>query len=121
MYEKKLEENLDCGIYVASKVFGGKWKCCILDAINRGISRPVDIYRYLDEPSKRIIEMQLAELLFFGVVERWVEEDVYPKKSEYRLTKMGRSILPIFEQMDRWGLAHSEFVKERLSELKEAE
>lgn len=112
MYERKIEENLDCGIYLASKVFGGKWKCCILDAINRGITRPVDISNYIPEASKRVVEMQLAELLFYGIVKRQME-NVYPKKSEYELTKIGKSILPILEQMDQWGATHSAFIKER--------
>jgi DNA-binding HxlR family transcriptional regulator len=120
MYKRKIEENLDCGIYVASKVFGGKWKCCILDAINGGITRPADIYRYIGEASLRVIEMQLAELLFYGVIEK-TAEDIYPKKTEYKLTVVGKSILPILADMDKWGLAHSNFVKERQSELQDAE
>jgi DNA-binding HxlR family transcriptional regulator len=120
MYNKKIEENLDCGIRVASKVFGGKWKCCILDAISRGINRPADINRYIDEASARVIEMQLSELLFYGVVEK-CSEDVYPKKSEYKLTALGESILPVLAIMDEWGLQHSEFIKERQRELQDSE
>src|SRR5690554_1802400 len=116
MYERKMEENLDCGIYLASKVFGGKWKCCILDAINRGIARPVDICNYIPDASKRVIEIQLAELLFYGIIEK-CSEDTYPKKSEYNLSIVGKSILPILSQMDEWGLSHSEFVKERQKKL----
>lgn len=114
MYERKIVENLDCGIYLASKVLGGKWKCCILDAINRGIVRPVDIVHYIPEASKRVIEMQLAELLFYGMIEKQ-SEDAYPKRSEYSLTQVGKSILPLLVQMDEWGLTHAEFVKERLT------
>ncbi|MES2477865.1 MAG: helix-turn-helix domain-containing protein [Bacteroidota bacterium] len=114
MYERKIEENLDCGIYLASKVFGGKWKCCILDAINRGIARPVDIGHYIPEASKRVIEMQLAELLIYGMIEKQ-SDDTYPKKSEYSLTIVGKSILPLLAQMDEWGLTHAAFVKERMT------
>lgn len=121
MYTKKIDEDLDCGIRVAMKVFGGKWKCCILDAINRGIARPADISRYITDASARVIEMQLAELLFFGAIEKCAEEDVYPKKSEYRLTPLGESILPILAHIDQWGLMHSDFVKERQRELEESE
>jgi DNA-binding HxlR family transcriptional regulator len=111
MYERKIEENLDCGIYLASKVFGGKWKCCILDAINRGVSRPVDICNYIPDASKRVIEMQLAELLFYGIIEK-ISEDVYPKKSEYNLSALGESILPILSQMEEWGVKNKEYVKQ---------
>jgi len=116
MYTKKIEEDLDCGIRVAMKIFGGKWKLCILDAINNGITRPVEIHKNIPNSTLRVIEIQLAELLFFGVVDK-CSEDVYPKKSEYEITPLGRSILPILSQIDVWGTAHSEFVKERQREL----
>ena len=45
MYERKIPEDLDCGIIVAMKVFGAKWKPCIIDAINRGYNRPRELHR----------------------------------------------------------------------------
>lgn len=120
MYQKKIKEDLDCGIRIASKVFGGKWKCCILDAINRGINRPAEISRYIEEASPRVVEMQLSELLFYGVVEK-CSEDFYPKKTEYKLTKLGESILPVLAMMDQWGLQNAEFVKKSLEELQDME
>ena len=120
MYEKKIEEELDCGIRVAFKIFGGKWKLCIIDAINRGIARPVDIHKSIPNATLRVIEIQLAELLFFGVVDKCSEE-IYPKKSEYKLTAIGESLLPLLNQIDTWGTMHSEFVKERQNELIDSE
>lgn len=118
MYTKKVEEDLDCGIRVAFKIFGGKWKLCILDAIGRGIVRPADIQKSIQEASLRVIEIQLAELLFYGVVTKY-SENSYPKKSEYALTPFGLSILPLLAQIDQWGTAHAAFVKGR--ELKTVE
>lgn len=112
MYNKKIEEDLDCGIRVAMKIFGGKWKLCILDAINKGIVRPADINKSIPEASLRVIEIQLAELLHFEAVDK-CSEDVYPKKSEYRLTALGRTILPLLSQIDEWGRNNSEFVKKK--------
>ncbi|KAF2519688.1 helix-turn-helix transcriptional regulator [Flavobacterium salilacus subsp. salilacus] len=119
MYAKKIEEDLDCGIRVAFKIFGGKWKLCIIDAINKGITRPIDIQKEIRIASQRVIEMQLAELLSYGVVEK-CSEDVYPKKSEYELTEMGKTILPVLKQIDNWGTANSAFVKLRQYELERA-
>lgn len=121
MYTKKIDEDLDCGVRVAFKVFGGKWKLCIIDAINRGVTRPVEIRKNITGATMRVIEMQLAELLFFGVVDKYASEDVYPKKSEYRLTELGHSILPLLTQIDGWGARHAKFVQERMSELEEVE
>ncbi len=35
MYERKISENLDCGVNVANKIVGGKWRACIIDSIGR--------------------------------------------------------------------------------------
>lgn len=118
MYDRKTEEELDCGIRVAFKIFGGKWKLCIIDAIHRGIVRPVEIYKSIPNATPRVIEMQLAELLFFGVVEKCAE-DIYPKRSEYKLTPLGETIIPVLNQIDKWGTLHAEFVKERQGELQD--
>lgn len=118
MYTRKIEEDLDCGIRVAFKIFGGKWKLCIIDSINKGIVRPAEIHKSIPNSTLRVIEMQLAELLYFGIVDKCAE-NIYPKKSEYELTSFGKSLLPILTQIDKWGTAHAEFVKERQQELQE--
>ena len=113
MPANKTKEDLDCGIRVAFKIFGGKWKLCIIDAIHRGIMRPTDIQKEIKEAPLRVIEMQLAELLFYGAVKKCVVEDVYPKRSEYKLTPMGMSIMPVLKQIDAWGTVNSVFVKKK--------
>lgn len=109
MYQHKIEEDLDCGIRVAFKVFGGKWKLCIIDAINRGITRPHEIHKEIGEAPLRVIEIQLAELLQHRIIEKCAYE-VFPKKTEYHLTELGRTVLPILTQIDRWGTENSTLV-----------
>jgi DNA-binding HxlR family transcriptional regulator len=116
MYTKKMDEDLDCGIRVAFKIFGGKWKPCILDSINRGIVRPADIQKDIQIASLRVIEMQLAELLAYGAVVKSSEHS-YPKKTEYEITPFGKTILPVIKQVDAWGAAHSAFVKLKQLEM----
>lgn len=118
MYTKKMDEDLDCGIRVAFKIFGGKWKPCILDSISRGIVRPADIQKDIQIASLRVIEMQLAELLAYGVIDKCAE-DTYPKKTEYQITAFGQTILPVIKQVDAWGARHAAFVKARHFELEE--
>lgn len=118
MHQRKMDEELDCGIRVAFKIFGGKWKLCIIDAIHRGIVRPVDIYKSIPNAKLRVIKMQLAELLFYDVVEKCAE-NTFPKKSEYRLTSFGHTILPVLAQIDNWGSRYSDFVIQRQKEMLE--
>ncbi|MDQ0108420.1 DNA-binding HxlR family transcriptional regulator [Chitinophaga terrae (ex Kim and Jung 2007)] len=120
MYTKKIQEDLDCGMVLTMKVLGGKWKCCILDAIHKGMNRPSAIARYIPEASQRVIEMQLAELLFFGAIEKCPETaPVYPKRTEYRLTSLGESLLPLVAYIDEWGLKNAGVIKARLNELED--
>lgn len=111
MYERKIKEDLDCGIYVATKVFGAKWKPCIIDALSRGAKRPSQIHRAMSSTSPRVIDMQLAELAEYGVVTKTVRPG-FPLNVEYSLTPMGKKILPIIALMNRWGETYKDVVKE---------
>lgn len=113
MYKRKIKENYVCGISIAAKVFGGKWKACILDTVSKGISRPKDIAKTIPDASPRVIEMQIAELLFYGVLEK-ISSDKFPKKTEYKLTELGKSILPILVEMEKWGSFHRVILEEKL-------
>lgn len=112
MYKRKIKEDLDCGLYVTMKVFGSKWKPCIIDALARGAKRPSEIHKQLTSTTPRVLDMQLRELLDFGVVVR-KNQTGYPLYVEYSLTPLGESILPVLEKMARWGEDHKDFVKER--------
>lgn len=111
MYLRKKNEDLNCGIYLAMKVFGSKWKPCIIDAINNGISRPSQIHREILSATPRVLDMQLKELEEYKVVEK-ISASGFPLKAEYRLTEFGNSILPILESLREWGVAHMDLIKE---------
>ena len=115
-YERKIKENLDCGIVLAMRVFGAKWKPCIIDGISKGYNRPSELHRYIPEATPRVIDMQLSELLDVGVVGKETGEG-FPLHSQYYLTDLGQSIVPIIQQLDNWGNLHMETVKERLTEV----
>ncbi|WP_207511102.1 winged helix-turn-helix transcriptional regulator [Longitalea luteola] len=110
MYERKIKEDLDCGIVVAMKVFGAKWKPCIIDAISRGIKRPSELHREITSTSPRVIDMQLSELVEYGIVSKKVYSG-FPLCVEYSLTETGESIVPILMQLNQWGLKNKGLVK----------
>jgi DNA-binding HxlR family transcriptional regulator len=102
MYEKKIPENHDCGISIAIKVLGGKWKAWIIDCINQGVKRPSELHRQISIASPRVINMQLRELEEYGLISKTVYPGL-PLKVEYFLTELGQSILPVIAAMERWG------------------
>lgn len=111
MYERKIKEDLDCGITVTMKVIGAKWKPCIIDAINQGYHRPSEIHRALPGTSLRVIEMQLSELAGYGLVDKERTEG-FPLCVKYNLTPLGKSLLPVIAALDTWGTAHKDEIKE---------
>jgi DNA-binding HxlR family transcriptional regulator len=109
MYEKKIPELLDCGLAVALKVIGGKWKAWIIDCIKRGVRRPSAIHREMDVIAPRVINMHLKELEEHGIIYKEVFADV-PARVEYRFTEVGESILPVIDQLETWGNTHKEYI-----------
>ncbi len=115
MHQRKIPEDLGCGITIAMKVFGAKWKPCIIDAINRGFLRPSEMHREIYTATPRVIDMQLRELEEYNVVYKTIYPGL-PLKVEYRLTELGESIVPIIAQLDQWGtrnrarLLHPDFL-----------
>lgn len=108
MYQRKTPEDLECGITIAMKVFGAKWKPCLLDAIHRGFRRPSEMHREIKGATPRVLDMQLRELEAGGVVEK-CQSAGFPLCTEYTLTDTGRSIMPIIDRMNEWGMLHKEF------------
>jgi DNA-binding HxlR family transcriptional regulator len=109
MYEKKIPEMLDCGLAVAVKVVGGKWKAWIIDCIKRDIRRPSAIHREMHEVNSRIINLHIKELEEYGIIEKKVYAEV-PVKVEYWFTEVGKSILPVIDTLEEWGNEHKEYI-----------
>jgi DNA-binding HxlR family transcriptional regulator len=114
MHERKIKEDLDCGITIAIRVFGAKWQPCIIDALSGGSNRPSELHRRIPDATPRVLDMQLSELLELGVVSKR-PSDGFPLHTSYFLTPLGESIIPIIRQLDAWGHAHKEEVKDRLA------
>jgi DNA-binding HxlR family transcriptional regulator len=111
MKQRKIPEDLDCGLNVAMKVIGAKWKPCIIDAINRGFTRPSEMHREIKSATPRVIDMQLRVLEQHGVVKKRTYQEI-PLRTEYSLTKVGRSLLPIIASLQDWGNTHKYLVQQ---------
>lgn len=109
MYERKIPELLDCGLAVALKVVGGKWKAWIIDCIRRGVKRPSAIHKEMQEVAPRIINMQLKELEECGIIYKKVYAEI-PARVEYSFTEVGISVLPVIDVMEKWGNDNKEYV-----------
>lgn len=71
---------------------------------------------YTKGATKWVLAQQLMEMERMGLVSKTVYAEV-PLKTEYRLTALGKSAIPIIRAMDKWGLEHSKQFNE-LGQLK---
>lgn len=102
MYERKIPIDLTCGIKLAMEVIGGKWKSCIIFDLRDGAKRPSELMRFYPDANTRVINLQLKELTEYGLIEKKIFAEL-PPHSEYSLTDLGRSVLPLLDELNKWG------------------
>jgi DNA-binding HxlR family transcriptional regulator len=64
--------------------------------------RPSELHRALPEATPRVLDLQLKELLDDGLVVKTIYSEL-PPRSEYSITELGQSLLPILDAMITWG------------------
>lgn len=114
-YEKKIPVDLDCPLRLTMSLIDSKWKSCILDELREGRAlRPNEIHKRLPEAAPRVLDIQLKEMVGDGLVEKKIYPEL-PPRSEYKITELGASLLPIIDSMLRWGNDHKAFFEKKYS------
>ena len=94
---------MDCPLRLTMSLIESKWKSCILDELRSGEPvRPSELHKLLPEAAPRVLNLQLKEMVEDGLIEKEIFP-VLPPKSEYRISELGRSLLPIIDMMLKWG------------------
>ena len=100
------EYKYDWPIDATLDVIGGKWKPLIIYALNDVTLRFSQLLDKLQPRiTQRMLTKQLRQLEEDGLVTRKVYTQV-PPKVEYSLTEMGKSLMPILDQLCEWGSEH---------------
>jgi len=83
-------------------IIAGKWKPAIIYAlVTKGTLRFNDLRRMIAGVSQRMLTQQLRDLERHGIVRRVVHPEI-PPRVEYSVTRLGRSLHPIFKSVCRW-------------------
>ncbi len=88
MYERKLPLPAKCGLHITREILYGKWKPHLILAISSGVKRPRDIQRIVPQATKRVLNIQLKELEYHGIICKEIFPQ-FPLKVEYSLTALG--------------------------------
>jgi DNA-binding HxlR family transcriptional regulator len=94
--------NSRCPVCRTADVVCGKWTLLVIRDLADGCSRFCELERSLEGISPRTLSLRLRALEEEGIVARNTFPEV-PPRVEYALTEKGRALVPLIEDMRRYG------------------
>jgi DNA-binding HxlR family transcriptional regulator len=95
--------NYKCEIELTLEIISGKWKALILWNLgNYGTIRFNEFKRRIPGITQKMLTQQLRDLENNKLLTRKIYPQV-PPMVEYSLTELGENLMPILEEMDKWG------------------
>jgi DNA-binding HxlR family transcriptional regulator len=96
--------NHQCAVIATLRLFATKWKPCILCYLVEKPMRYNELYRIIPNISRKVLSEHLRELEADCLITR-VQYDKL-QWVEYSLSDRGKSLLPILNQLQNWGLGN---------------
>ena len=97
--------EIKCPVTAMLKLIGGKWKPVILYCLRSDTRRFGEISARIPSLSRKVLTDQLKELEQDQLIIR-VQYNEIPPRVEYSLSELGRSLAPVLDEMEKWGLEH---------------
>ena len=98
------KEISPCPLDAMLSVIDGRWKGTILWRLLDGPMRTSELRRSIPGITERMLIRHLKELEADGVVER--QEGGMPSRVSYAISEYGMTMLPVLEEICRWGREH---------------
>ncbi len=95
----------DAALGLAFGLLGKRWNGLIMGVLSNGPAGFAELRRGVGPITDSMLSDRLAELTAAGLVERCVT-DTRPPGVSYELTKAGRALIPILEQLAGWADQH---------------
>jgi DNA-binding HxlR family transcriptional regulator len=95
--------NSNCPVCRTADIVCGKWTLLIIRDLAEGSSRFCELERSLEGISPRTLSLRLRALEAEGVVARHTFPEV-PPRVEYALTQKGEALVPLIDDMRRYGM-----------------
>ncbi|MGZ2369518.1 winged helix-turn-helix transcriptional regulator [Ancylomarina sp. YFZ004] len=86
------------------KFIGGKWKTVILVHLQDDAKRYNELRKMIPLVTERTLSLQLKQLEEDGLIKRKVFTSKPPLKVEYSLTEFGKSLSPLLDAIEKWGI-----------------
>jgi DNA-binding HxlR family transcriptional regulator len=91
-----------CALDVTMNFIGGKWKTVVLWYLRKDKKRFSELKKLIPDITEKMLSLQLRALQEDGIIKRMIYPEV-PPKVEYELTKFGKTLVPVLEEIAKWG------------------
>lgn len=101
--DRKKAEKFHCTLEATQAIMAGKYKALIIwHLADAGQMRFSHLQRELPQATAKMLSQQLKEMIEDGLVHRKLYP-VVPPHTEYRLTELGSTLVPLVHSMCAWG------------------
>jgi DNA-binding HxlR family transcriptional regulator len=110
-----------CPIFLTLQLIAHKWSVRILRSLLRAKANTLrfgQLQKELQGISQRELTKHLREFEKGGIVERKIYPEI-PPRVEYRLTKIGHSLLKPIEEISVWAENNAAFVQKKREEFEQ--
>jgi DNA-binding HxlR family transcriptional regulator len=97
-----VHDSTSCSVAACAEIIGAKWTALLVHDLSEGPRRFSELEHSCAGISPRTLSERLRALEQEGIVDRRSYPES-PPRVEYELTAKGASLLPIIEQMRRFG------------------
>ena len=95
-------EIFHCEMDLTMKFIGGKWKTIVLWYLKNKTYRFGELKRQIPDITEKMLSLQLKALEEDGLIKREVFAEV-PLRVEYSMTDFGKTLIPILNEISKWG------------------
>lgn len=99
-----IHETTSCAVAACTEILGAKWTALLVHDLSEGARRFTELEAACPGISPRTLSERLRALEESGILERTSYPE-RPPRVEYELTQKGRGLLPVIEEMRRYGHA----------------
>jgi DNA-binding HxlR family transcriptional regulator len=104
--------EVNCPMTNTLDIIGGKWKLLLLNKVREECPMRFGVLRKrMPYITQATLTAQLRELERDGVISREAFAES-PPRVEYKLTEIGKSLIPIMDALVDWGIAYCQIKKD---------
>lgn len=105
------DELPPCPVATCFQLFGNKWKIYIIQQLKERPFGFNELQRAIAGISQKVLSSNLKEMEKAGLITRTVIPET-PIRTEYALSEVGESLMPVINSMVEWGTDYQQLVRE---------